>query len=35
MKIIIVFLITGIAAVFGVAVIGFVQIVRTWNDVFR
>lgn len=35
MKVVIVAVITGIAAVLGVAVIGFVQVVRAWNDIFR
>lgn len=35
MKILFVFLITGIAAVLGITVIGFVQVVRAWNDIFR
>lgn len=35
MKILIVFLITGIAVVLDVAVIGFVQVARAWNDIFR
>ncbi len=35
MKIVIISLITGIAAVAGIAVIGFVQVVRAWNDIFR
>jgi cell division septal protein FtsQ len=32
MKIVIIALITGIAAVSGVAVIGFLQVVMAWND---
>lgn len=35
MKIVIIALITETMAMFGVAVIGFVQVVRAWNDIFR
>lgn len=35
MKVVIVAMITGIMAVLGVAVIGFVQAVRAWNDIFE
>lgn len=35
MKIVIIALITGIMAIFGVAVTGFVQVDRVWNDIFR